>query len=181
MVRRACLLALIAVGALVLSGLVTPTLALGQQPTTKPKLTATPGPVFPDRTYLLQLPPRAALPTPVLTENGSPVMMLAVSAPEGSASGRYVISYRSLLPPQVKVVVSAKITGFPAATTTYTTPALDITGSENVERRWMDSRYVTGPGGCTCGRGRPTQASRLASALGSVAGRERGWAARQAR
>jgi len=83
------------------------------------------------------------MPPPVLTENGSPAMMVAVSAPEGSASGRYVISYRSLLPPQVKAVVSAKITGLPAATTTYTTPALNITGSENLERRWRDSRYVT--------------------------------------
>jgi hypothetical protein len=83
------------------------------------------------------------LPTPVLTENGTRVTSLSVSAPERSASGTYVISYRSLLPPQVKAVVSAKITGLPAATTTYTTPALNITGSENLERRWRDSRYVT--------------------------------------
>ena len=99
--------------------------------------------VFPDRTYMLQLPPRAAMPKPFLTENGSPVSSLAISAPGGSASGTYVISYRSLLPPQVKAVVSATITGFPAATTTYTTPAIDFTASENFERRWMDSPYVT--------------------------------------
>ncbi|TML73512.1 MAG: hypothetical protein E6G11_02970 [Actinobacteria bacterium] len=133
----------VSIAAFVLSGLVAPTLALGQQPTPKPKLTAMPGSVFPDRTYMLQLPPRAAMPKPFLTENGSPVLSLAISAPGGSASGTYVISYRSLLPPQVKAVVSATITGFPAATTTYTTPAIDFTASENFERRWMDSPYVT--------------------------------------
>ena len=133
----------VSIAAFGLSGLVAPTLALGQQPTPKPKLTATPGSVFPDRTYMLQLPPRAAMPKPFLTENGSPVSNLAISAPGGSASGTYVISYRSLLPPQVKAVVSATITGFPAATTTYTTPAIDFTASENFERRWMDSPYVT--------------------------------------
>lgn len=133
----------VTIAAFVLSGLVAPTIALGQQPTPKPKLTATPGSVFPDRTYMLRLPPRTAMPKLVLTENGSPVSSLAISAPGGNASGTYVISYRSVLPPQVEAVVSATITGFPAATTTYTTPALEDTASENVERRWMDSRYVT--------------------------------------
>ena len=92
---------------------------------------------------MLQLPSRAAMPRAFLTENGIPVSNLAISAPGGSASGTYVISYRSLLPPKVKAVVSATITGFPAATTTYTTPAIDSTTSENFERRWTDSRYVT--------------------------------------
>ena len=133
----------VSIAAFVLSGLVAPTFALGQQPTPKPKLTATPGSVFPDRTYMLQLPPRAGMPKPFLTENGSPVSNLAISAPGGSESGTYVISYRSLLPPQVKAVVSASITGIPAATATYTTPAIDFTASENVKRRWMDSPYVT--------------------------------------
>jgi hypothetical protein len=136
------LLALIAVVALVLSGLLTPTLALGRQPTTKPKLTATPGSVFPDRTYMLQLPPHSAMPKPVLTENGSAVSNLAISAAGGSASGTYVISYRSLLPPQVKAVVNATITGFPATTATYTTPALNLE-SQNFERRRTVSQYVT--------------------------------------
>jgi hypothetical protein len=133
----------VSISAFVLSGLVAPTFALGQQPTPKPKLTATPGSVFPDRTYILQLPPRAAMTELLLTENGSPVSNLAISAPGGSANGTYVVSYRSLLPPQVKAVVSATITGFAAATTTYTTPAIDFTASENFERRWMDSPYVT--------------------------------------
>jgi hypothetical protein len=133
----------LSIAAFVLTGLVAPTLALGQQPTPKPKLTATPGSVFPDRTYILQLPLRSARTKPIVTENGGPVVSLAISAPGGSASGTYLISYRSVLPPQFKAVVSATITGFPAATTTYTTPALDDIVSENVERRWMDSPYVT--------------------------------------
>ena len=83
------------------------------------------------------------MPKPFLTENGRPVSNLAISAPVGSASGTHVISYRSLLPPQDTAVVSATIMGFPAATTTYTTPALNVSASENLKRRWMDSPYVT--------------------------------------
>ena len=133
----------VSIVAFVLSGLVAPTLALGQEPTPKPKLTATPGSVFPDRAYMLQFPPRAAMPKPLLTENGSPVLNLAISAPGGSTSGTYVISYRSLLPPQVKALVNATIAGFPAATATYRTPSLDDVASENSQRRWMDPPYVT--------------------------------------
>jgi hypothetical protein len=133
----------VSIATFVLSGLVAPTLAHGEQQTPMPKLTATPGSVFPDRTYILHVPSRTAMTEPVLTENGSPVLNLAISAPGGSASGMYVISYRSLLSPQVKAVVRTTITGFPAATTTYTTPALNLTASENFERRWMDSPYVT--------------------------------------
>ena len=133
----------VSIAAFVVSGLVAPGLALGQQPTPKPKLTATPGSVFPDRTYMLQLPPRVAMPNPFLTENGIPVSNLAISAPGGSVSGTYLISYRSLLPPQRKALVRATIAGFPAACTTYTTPALDEMASEDSERQWMDSQYVT--------------------------------------
>ena len=133
----------VGIAAFVLSGLVAPSLALGQQPTPKPTLTATPGSVFPDRTYILELPVRSARPKLLLTENGGPVVGLAISAAGGSASGTYVVRYRSVLPPQRKAVVRAMITGFPAATTTYTTPALDDIASENSERRWMDSQYLT--------------------------------------
>jgi hypothetical protein len=55
---------------------------------------------------------------------------------------RTFISYRSLLPPRVKAVVKATITGFPAATTTYTTPALNLTASD-FQRGSRDSRHVT--------------------------------------
>jgi hypothetical protein len=79
-----------------------------------------------------------------VTENGAAVNGLAISAPGTSASGAtYVISYQSLLPPQVKAVVSATITGFPAATTTYTTPALSFTPRETFERQWVESPYLT--------------------------------------
>ena len=133
----------VSIAAFVVSGLVAPSLALGQQPTPKPKLTATPGSVFPDRTYMLQLPPRAAMPNPFLTENGIPVSGLTISAPGGSVSGTYLISYRSLLRPQVKAVVRATITGFPVATTIYATPALNVKAGENFEWPWMDSQHVT--------------------------------------
>jgi hypothetical protein len=75
---------------------------------------------------MLQLPPHVAMPNPFLTENGIPVTNLAISAPGGRVSGTYLISYRSLLPPQVKAVVRATITGFPVATTIYATPALNV-------------------------------------------------------
>jgi hypothetical protein len=132
----------VSIAAFVLSALGTPTLVLGQ-PIPKPKLAAKPGSVFPDRTYVLQLSPRAAMPKPSLTENGKPVLNLAISAREGGASGTYVISYRSLLPPNVKAFVSATIPGLPAATTTYRTPVLNVTASEDLQRRWMDSPYVS--------------------------------------
>ena len=133
----------VSIAAFVVSGLVVPTLALGHQPTPKPKLTATPGSVFPDRTYMLQLPPRVAMPNPFLTENGIPVSNLAIAASGGTERSSYLISYRSLLRPQVRAVVSATITGFPAATTTYATPALNVTASKNSAWPWMDSRHVT--------------------------------------
>ena len=58
-------------------------------------------------------------------------------------SGTYLISYRSLLRPQVKAVFRATIAGFPVATTTYATPALNVKASENFEWPWMDSQHVT--------------------------------------
>jgi tight adherence protein B len=58
-------------------------------------------------------------------------------------SREYVISYRSLLPPQVKAVVSATITGFPAATAAYTTPVIDFTARGTFERQWVDKVIVS--------------------------------------
>ena len=59
-------------------------------------------------------------------------------------SREYVISYRSLLPPNVKAAVSATVTGFPAATASYTTPALDFTARGTFERSWIDDT-ITSP------------------------------------
>jgi len=59
-------------------------------------------------------------------------------------SREYVISYRSLLPPSVKAAVSATITGFPSATASYTTPAIDFTARGTFERNWIDDA-ITSP------------------------------------
>ena len=129
-----------------LSGLVAP--ALHRRPATDPKGEAGRGAWVGLRhpTYMLQLPPtpRAALPKTVLTENGIPVSNLATSRPpEEARAARTSSATRSLLRPQVKAVVSATITGFPPATTTYATPALNVKASENFEWPWMDSQQVT--------------------------------------
>ena len=65
-------------------------------------------------------------------------------------SSEYTLSYTSLLPPETKAVVSAKVAGFPAASTTYTTPKLNVPllGSRDprlgtFERSWIDSVIVS--------------------------------------
>lgn len=132
----------VGIAVFVLGGLVPPALA---QPATRPepKLIAMPGSGFPDRSYVLRIPPRAGVQKPLVTENGGPVVGLAVSAGGGRASGTYVVSYRSVLPPRVEAVVRVTIPGLPAATATYTTPALGFTASGDGERRWIDSQYLT--------------------------------------
>jgi hypothetical protein len=132
----------LSIAAFALVGLVAPTGALGREPAPKPKLTATRSSAFPDRTYVLRLPPGAATRDLSLTENGGPVVGLAVSAHGGRASGTYLVTYRSVLPPQTEAVVRATIPGFASATSSYTTPAIEFTASKSVER-WVDSRYVT--------------------------------------
>jgi tight adherence protein B len=59
-------------------------------------------------------------------------------------SREYLISYRSLLPPQQKAQVRAVITGFPAATATYTTPAIDFSPQGTFEQSWID-RVIVSP------------------------------------
>jgi hypothetical protein len=132
----------LSIAAFALVGLVASTVALGREPAPKPKLTATPSSAFPDRTYVLQLPPGAATRDISLTENDGPVLHLAISARGSRASGTYVVTYRSVLPPQTEAVVRATIPGYAAATSSYTTPAIESTASKSVER-WVDSRYVT--------------------------------------
>ncbi|HXG75287.1 MAG TPA: VWA domain-containing protein [Gaiellaceae bacterium] len=53
-------------------------------------------------------------------------------------SNEYVITYRSLLPASREAVVRAQVEGFPAATATYTTPALDLSPRGTFEREWVD-------------------------------------------
>ena len=58
-------------------------------------------------------------------------------------SNEYVVSYRSLLGPNVKAAVSATATGLPTATASYTTPALDFTARGTFERSWIDQVIVS--------------------------------------
>jgi tight adherence protein B len=59
-------------------------------------------------------------------------------------SNEYVVSYRSLLPPNVKATVSAVSPGLAPATATYTTPALDFTPQGTFETSWIDE-VITSP------------------------------------
>ncbi len=58
-------------------------------------------------------------------------------------SSEFVITYRSLLPPHVKAVVRATVAGYAPATTTYTTPTLDVTARGTFERDWVDTIIVS--------------------------------------
>ena len=59
-------------------------------------------------------------------------------------SNEYVVSYRSLLPPDVKATVTATSPGLAPASATYTTPALDFTPQGTFDESWTDS-IVTSP------------------------------------
>jgi len=58
-------------------------------------------------------------------------------------SNEYVLTYRSLLPSQREAVVKAAVAGLPAATATYTTPAVDFTARGTFERDWLDSVIIS--------------------------------------
>jgi tight adherence protein B len=53
-------------------------------------------------------------------------------------SNLYVVTYRSLLAPQVKAKVTVAVKGFPAATARYTTPALSVEPGGTFSRTWLD-------------------------------------------
>jgi hypothetical protein len=76
----------------VLAALLTPAFAAGAKGGA-PTLKNAPGTGFPDRDYILQLPHKAAIgPGSVtVTENGDPVIGLAVEAPGGTASGAILL------------------------------------------------------------------------------------------
>ena len=59
-------------------------------------------------------------------------------------SNEYVVTYRSLLPGNVKATVTAATPGLAAATATYTTPALDFTPQGTFDTTWID-RTITSP------------------------------------
>jgi len=77
-------------------------------------------------------------------ESASPKALAPIYAELGERlSNEYVITYRSLLPPQRKAVVRATVPGFPPATTTYTTPALDLSPRGTFERSWIDDAILS--------------------------------------
>jgi tight adherence protein B len=58
-------------------------------------------------------------------------------------SSEYLLTYRSLLPPDVKATVTAKVDGLPAAKTSYVTPHLDFTERGTFETSWVDEAIVS--------------------------------------
>ncbi|HUG64150.1 MAG TPA: VWA domain-containing protein, partial [Gaiellaceae bacterium] len=59
-------------------------------------------------------------------------------------SNEYVLSYRSLLPPNVKATVTVVSPGFAPASATYTTPALDFSPQGTFDRSFVDDT-ITSP------------------------------------
>jgi tight adherence protein B len=77
-------------------------------------------------------------------ESASPAALESIfSEISARLSREYLVSYRSLLPPQNKAVVKVAITGFPTATARYTTPALDFSDSGTFDRSWLDKVIVS--------------------------------------
>jgi tight adherence protein B len=58
-------------------------------------------------------------------------------------SSEYLLTYRSVLPPQVEANVRAAVAGLPAATATYTTPELDLAARGTFEQNWVDDAIVS--------------------------------------
>lgn len=58
-------------------------------------------------------------------------------------SSEYVLTYRSLLPPEREAVVEATVAGYAPARATYTTPAVDFTARGTFERDWLDSVIIS--------------------------------------
>ena len=59
-------------------------------------------------------------------------------------SSEYLVSYRSLLPPEVQANVRATVAGVPGtATASYTTPKLELSPSGTFERSWVDEVVVS--------------------------------------
>jgi tight adherence protein B len=78
-------------------------------------------------------------------ESSSPAALEPIFTAIGQQlSNEYVVAYRSLLGPNVKATVTATAAGLPAATASYTTPALDFTARGTFERNWIDE-VITSP------------------------------------
>jgi tight adherence protein B len=66
------------------------------------------------------------------------------SAISAKLSSQYVVSYRSLLPPERNAVVLVSVAGFKPAKATYTTPTLDFAPQGTFNQGWFD-QIVTSP------------------------------------
>jgi tight adherence protein B len=65
-------------------------------------------------------------------------------------SSEYTLAYRSLLPPDVKATVRAKVAGLPPAVATYTVPSLNVPALGTIDKRlgtfdrsWIDKVIVS--------------------------------------
>jgi hypothetical protein len=127
----------LALAGMVLVALSLPAVALGQEraPTLR-ELRGASG-FFPDRMYMLQLPSPRKLESGdvTVTENGAPIAgdvrvdavgIRTVQVGLPLRSRRHLVTYRSLLPPDQHVEVTARVGGVRTARASYTTPHIDF-------------------------------------------------------
>ena len=78
-------------------------------------------------------------------ETATPAELAPVFSEIGTRlSSEYLVTYRSLLPPRVPANVRVAVAGLgAAATTSYTTPALELTPRGTFERTWVDQVIVS--------------------------------------
>jgi tight adherence protein B len=77
-------------------------------------------------------------------ETATPAELAPVFTQIGNRlSSEYVITYRSLLPPETKASVTATVAGLAPARAAYTTPKLDLLARGTFERSWVDKTIVS--------------------------------------
>jgi tight adherence protein B len=77
-------------------------------------------------------------------ETATPAELAPVFAEISSRlSSEYVVTYRSLLPPEVKANVQIQIPGLEPASDTYTTPPLGVVEGGSFDRSWIDDVIVS--------------------------------------
>jgi tight adherence protein B len=77
-------------------------------------------------------------------ETATPAELAPIFAQIGTRlSSEYLVTYRSLLTPEVKASVRVAVAGAGAATSTYTTPAIELTPGGTFERSWVDETIVS--------------------------------------
>ena len=77
-------------------------------------------------------------------ETATPAELAPIFAQIGSRlSKEYLVTYRSLLPPQVQAKVRMAVAGAGIATASYTTPALELTPRGTFEKTWVDEVIVS--------------------------------------